>query len=378
MNGRGKRLLSIDGGGLCGLIPAGCLIRMESQLNQLTGTQLPLGKRFDLIGGTSTGAILAAGLSLGLPATQLRDFYLQYGKEIFTKVFLTRQLWHKYSSGPLENRLKQVFGEATTLGSPSLLTKLMVVTKNVTQGSTWFFTNNPNSRFFKNNKHLPLWQIVRASTAAPTYFPPQSITVPDNQGRAQQYEFVDGGVSSFNNPALQLFLEATEPSYDFGWPTGVDKLLLISLGTGYNAVTVPSGKTDGYTLLNWAGYLIKGLMNDMNLQQNLMMQLIGQRPTTATRSAAGEMLSAGVQVGAPSESVVNRMSECLGATKLLTYQRMTVSLTRQRLNALGLGDIDPAKVREMDAADQIDNMRRVGEKVAEEQVHMDLVRNFFV
>ena len=378
MNGGRKCLLSIDGGGLCGLIPAGCLIRMESQLNQLTGTQLPLGKRFDLIGGTSTGAILAAGLSLGLPATQLLDFYLQYGKEIFTKVFFTRQLWHKYSSGPLARRLKQVFGEATTLGSSSLLTKLMVVAKNVTHGSTWFFTNNPNSRFFKNNKDLPLWQVVRASTAAPTYFPPQSIAVPDNQGRAQQYEFVDGGVSSFNNPALQLFLEATEPSYDFGWPTGVDKLLLISLGTGYNAVTVPSGKADCYMLLNWAGYLIKGLMNDMNLQQNLMMQLIGQRPTTAMRSAADEMHSAGVQVGAPSDSVVNRMSEWLGATKLLTYQRMTVSLTRQRLDALGLKDIDPVKVREMDAVNEIDNMRRVGEKVAEEQVNMDLVRNFFV
>jgi len=378
MNGSGKRLLSIDGGGLCGLIPAGCLIRMESQLNQLTGTQLPLGKRFDLIGGTSTGAILAAGLSLGLPATQLRDFYLQYGKEIFTKVFFTSQLWHKYPSGPLEDRLKQVFGEATTLGGPSLLTNLMVVTKNVTQGSTWFFTNNPSSRFFKNNKDLPLWQVVRASTAAPTYFPPQPIVVPDDQGRAQQYEFVDGGVSSFNNPALQLFLEATEPSYNFGWPAGVDKLLLISLGTGYNSVTVPPGKADGYTLLNWAGYLIKGLMNDMNLQQNVMMQLIGQRPTTAMPSAAEEMHSAAVEVGAPSESIVNRMSEWLGATKLVTYQRMTASLTRQRLDALGLKDIDPAKVREMDAVDQIDNMRRVGEKVAEEQVHMDLVRNFFV
>src|SRR5262249_30526398 len=159
------------------------------------------------------------------------------------------------------------------------------------------------------------------STAAPTYFPPQNIAVPDDQGHPKQYEFVDGGVSSFNNPALQVFLEATEPSYDFGSPTGTDKLLLISLGTGYSPAAVPFGGAHCYTLLNWAGYLIKGMMNDMNLQQNVMMQLIGQRPSPAIRSAAAEMHLAGVEAGAPSETVIDSIGGWLGATKLLTYQR---------------------------------------------------------
>jgi len=82
-----RRLLAIDGGGLLGLIPAEALILVEEQLNQITGSTKPLCDRFDLIGGTSTGAILAAGLALGLSAKQLRDFYLQFGKEIFTKVW---------------------------------------------------------------------------------------------------------------------------------------------------------------------------------------------------------------------------------------------------------------------------------------------------
>jgi uncharacterized protein len=80
-----RRLLAIDGGGLLGLIPAEALIQIEQQLNQITGTEKSLCDRFDLIGGTSTGAILAAGLALGMKAADLADFYLDYGQEIFTK-----------------------------------------------------------------------------------------------------------------------------------------------------------------------------------------------------------------------------------------------------------------------------------------------------
>src|ERR1019366_5549705 len=98
---RPARLLSIDGGGLKGLIPAEALITIEAQLDAITGRSLPLSDRFDLIGGTSTGAILAAGLALGLKAADLRDFYLKFGAQIFTKVFVLERIWHSYPSGPL-------------------------------------------------------------------------------------------------------------------------------------------------------------------------------------------------------------------------------------------------------------------------------------
>jgi uncharacterized protein len=372
-----KRLLSIDGGGLAGLIPAECLIEMEEQINQMTGIERPLGARFDLIGGTSTGAILAAGLCLGISAAKLRDFYLDYGAEIFKKVFLPIQLWHKYSEKPLASRLKEKFGEKTTLGDTALLTNLLVVAKNATQGSTWFFTNNPRGKYFANNKDLPLWQVVRASTAAPTYFPPQKIAVPDESGRTSEYEFIDGGVSSFNNPSFQVFLEATEPSYQFGWETGTDKLLLISLGTGYCPLKVPEGKATKYWALQWAKYALDDLLEDANFQQNVLMQLVGQRPATV-QSAMNEMESSGVQVGAPSASAVETVCAHMSLTKLVTYQRVTIGLTRKRLDDLGLNDIDPEKVREMDAVDQMGNMQRVGRAIAKEQVQMGRVRRFFI
>ena len=102
---RPRRLLSIDGGGLCGLIPAEVLMLMEKQLDDLTGVSRPLGERFDLIGGTSTGAILAAGLALGMPAQELRDFYVQYGPAIFTKACLLDWFKYNYPASAIEKQL---------------------------------------------------------------------------------------------------------------------------------------------------------------------------------------------------------------------------------------------------------------------------------
>lgn len=374
---RPKRLLSIDGGGLAGLIPAEALILIEKQLDDLTGQQLPLCDRFDLIGGTSTGAILAAGLSLGLKAAQLRDFYVNFGKGIFSKVFFPVRFWHSYPSDPLERHLKDVFGENTTLGSQQLRTQIMIVAKNATLGTTWFFTNNRDGKYFNTNAALPLWQIVRASSAAPTFFPPQKIVVPDDKGQIHNYEFIDGGVSSYNNPSLQLFLEATDPQYKFGWPSGTDKLLLLSLGTGFNSITVDEGKASGFNLLDWARYSVHGLLGDANLQQNVLMRLIGEHPVGPVVVSAAER-KAVTASGAPGEAALTFLDSGLGAKKLLTYQRITVSLTRERLDGLGLKDVDPVKVREMDAVDQIGNMQRVGAAVAREQVKMDVLKQFFV
>lgn len=368
---RPRRLLSIDGGGLCGLIPAQALISIEQQLDQLTGDSQPLGNRFDLIGGTSTGAILAAGLALGLKAVELRDFYLQYGPDIFAKVFFPKQFWHKYPSGPIEKHLKDVFGEQTTLGDARLRTNVLLVAKNATLGSNWFFSNNPKNRFFTSNAQIPLWHIVRASSAAPTYFPPHAFAVPDDAGNPQTYEFIDGGVTSYNNPSLQVFLEATVPEYGIGWPMGVDNLLLMSLGTGFCPVTIPEGKAAHYELLDWAQYLLKEMMNEANLEQNVLMQILGQRPEQDP--SIGKVSVSGT----PSDAALARISSGLGPTKLVTYQRITVGLTRERLDQLNLPDVDPVKVREMDAVDQIPNMQRVGEAVAKEQVHMEKLIQFF-
>ncbi|HKW26572.1 MAG TPA: patatin-like phospholipase family protein [Terriglobales bacterium] len=371
-----KRLLSLDGGGIRGLIEAEVLSEMENQLKQLTGRDRPLCEHFDLIGGTSTGAILAASLALGLRAADLRDFYLKLGKQVFSPEFFPIRFWHKYPSRPLEKALQDVLGGDTTLGDSRLRTLLLIVSKNTTLGSTWFFTNNKKGKFFSQNRGLPLWQIVRASTAAPTYFPPQRINIPGRPASTHAYEFVDGGVSMYNNPSMQLFLEATEPDYNIGWPTGVDNLLLLSLGAGFSTGTIAEGKAGHYNALNWAQYAIEELMGDANLQQNTLMHLLGERPVQGERvaGAAGRALE---QAGAPTSFTLSKMSSSLGGNKLLTYQRITIGLTPQRLEQLGLADINPVKVSKLDCVDQMANLQRIGRAIAIEQVNMQALRKFF-
>jgi hypothetical protein len=106
------------------------------------------------------------------------------------------------------------------------------------------------------------------------------------------------------------------------------------------------------------------------------MHLIGQRPVLGA-SGVTEAAASGATPGTPSETVLAEMSAGLGSRKLVTYQRITVGLSRDRLDQLGLPDVDPEKVREMDAVDQIPNMQRVGVAVANEQVHMERLIRFF-
>jgi hypothetical protein len=151
----------------------------------------------------------------------------------------------------------------------------------------------------------------------------------------------------------------------------------MSLGTGFDVATIPAGKASGYNLVNWARYATKELMNDANLQQNVLMHLIGQPPAGKAPAPAAETIAARA-TGVPASDALEFISPGLGAYKALTYQRITVSLTRERLDGLNLGDIDPAKAGEMDAVDQIGNFQRIGQAVAKEQVRMELLNQFFV
>ena len=116
------------------------------------------------------------------------------------------------------------------------------MTKRLDTGSTWPITNNPKSRYFKAgtqaatipNASYPLWQVVRASTAAPYFFDPESMRIGQDSGglKAVTGDFVDGGVSPSNNPSLHALMAATMDGYRLSWPVGEDKLLVVSVGTG--------------------------------------------------------------------------------------------------------------------------------------------------
>ena len=199
---RPKRLLAVDGGGIRGVIALEILGKLQSDLRRkLRDPKLVLADVFDYISGTSTGAIIAAGLATGMSTDQLMALYVDRGAEIFSKSGWTDRLRHSYDKEALELILKDEVGADTTLGSDSLQTLLMVVLRNATTDSPWPVSNNPRARFNDRslpdcNLDLPLWQLVRASAAAPTYFEPEVITLGD-----RKFVFADGCVTPFNNPA---------------------------------------------------------------------------------------------------------------------------------------------------------------------------------
>ena len=271
---RPKRLLSLDGGGIRGIISAEILLKIEELICAQNKDWNCLADYFDFIGGNSTGALIAAALAKGLKVQQVLDLYTNFGQRMFTPNWLLGKLRSKYNPGPLEKKLQEVYGSNTQLGSDEIKTFLMIVSKNVVTQTDWFFVNHPKTKHFSTNNTIPLWKIVRASSAAPTFFPPCSFQV-----AGKSYDFVDGAMSMFNNPSFRLFLEATIKDYGIDWDSGNDKILMISIGTGFSKEGVtPPGKAREYNIINWASYAVESLMEDANVQQNLLMKIISKMP----------------------------------------------------------------------------------------------------
>src|SRR5438552_2744512 len=112
-----RKILSLDGGGIRGVITLEILAEMEDKLrrNLKKDESFRLADYFDYIGGTSTGAIIAAGLSIGMSVKELLDFYINKGKDMFDKNFILKRWKALYESGPLLEMLKDTFGEDTDL-----------------------------------------------------------------------------------------------------------------------------------------------------------------------------------------------------------------------------------------------------------------------
>ncbi len=196
---RPHRMLALDGGGIRGLITLGILSNIESLIAQHTGHKR-LCDYFDYIAGTSTGAIIAAGLAMGMSTADLIKFYEDNGEDMFSHARLIERVKYFYTADPLKAKLQAVFGANTTLEpaddpqQQKLQSLLLVVTKNVTTDSPWPISSNPDAKYndsgnAKNNDpgrkdcnlKIPLWQLVRASTAAPVYFPPGNSAVGSGQ-----------------------------------------------------------------------------------------------------------------------------------------------------------------------------------------------------
>jgi hypothetical protein len=359
------RLLTLDGGGIRGIITLEILVHMEEMLAEATGagSDFRLCHFFDYVGGTSTGAVIAAGLARGMTAEELLTFYQEVGPAMFDKQFILKRWEALYKSEPLKKELQKIFGAKTTLRPKDLECLLLAVTRNRTTDSPWPISSNPQAKYNDTsrldcNLKIPLWKIVRASTAAPVFFPPEVIQWDPND-ESKTFVFVDGGVTPYNNPAFLLYRMATHPAYGLNWATGEDKLLLISVGTGA-AVTVDDDvyDPDRGLFANVAG-LPGALMYGAMIDQDTNCRHVG-------RCVHGSVLDReiGNMIPCGDDGKVIPLSQNLGRRFL--YARYNADLSREGLDAMGLHDIKPKNVQRLDSIKFIDDLRHIGKKVAEE------------
>lgn len=317
-----KRILALDGGGVKGVFSLGMLKVLEGELRRRAGgaESFRLSDYYDLIGGTSTGAIIASGLALGLSVDELTGHYMQMGPDVFGKsagdgVFLQS----KFDSERLRRALSSVLS-TKTLGSEDLKTGLAIHAKRIDTGSAWVVTNHPLGPYYDPpadsktfpNKRYRLVELVLASAAAPTFFDEVVIDVEfDERRRATQRGFfVDGAVSANNNPSLQLFMLALEPSYRFGWKSGADHLMMTSCGTGARRPRVEGKAFQGLPPGLRGVHALRAMVYDTQIQGVMLMQAFSEpRKPWRINSEIGEMRGA-----------------CLSGVPLLDYQRMDVAL----------------------------------------------------
>jgi uncharacterized protein len=371
---RPRKLLALDGGGIRGVMTLSILKAIETQLGGR-----PLAEYFDYIAGTSTGAIIAAGLARGMSVDELITFYRDAGPEMFQRTRFLARLNSLYKGGPLQQKLHDVFGAGTDLRPEHLRTLLLVVTRNVTTDSPWPISSNPEGRYNvrtrkDSNLRIPLWQLVRASTAAPIFFPPEVIEV-DPDDPKKTFVFVDGGVTPHNNPAFLLYRFATDPAYRLNWPKGERQLLLISVGTGGGATEGVTADDPESNLLSTGLGIPTALMYASLVDQDVNCRVVG-------RCTYGDLLDRElldmVPRQPPDDGTLDErlsrppipLSTDLGRSFL--YARYNVDLSARGLDALGFGHLDAATMRKLDRAtsEHIDQLLEVGAAAAA-QVKLD-------
>jgi len=345
---RPRKMLALDGGGIRGMITLQILKRIEQIVGQTLGTY------FDYIAGTSTGAIIAAGLARGKTVDDLIRFYRDAGPLMFDERTLFARWKSLYSSDPLAKELKKVFGENTTLSPDDLDCLLLVVTRNATTDSPWPVSSNPEAKYCSPersdcNLKLPLWQLVRASTAAPVYFPPEVIQLDKNDPK-KDFVFVDGGTTAYNNPAFLLYRMATLAPYNLEWERGEEKLLLISVGTGSAPASGPFAVAPESNLFAGLKSLAFAVMYAAQVDQDINCRMVGR-----------------CVYGAPIDRELGDLvvpDNAGDQGRAFRYARYDADLSAKGLDTLGVKGAIPEKVQQLDAIDQLETLVTIGQAVA--------------
>jgi len=295
-----RRILSLDGGGIRGLVSCIWLSGVEDML--AAQGKPGLLKHFDLLAGSSTGAIVACGLGIGLAPQAMAELYKVRRHEIFPG--MAGRLWSRagrlfsagasaprYDAKGLENVLREVFG-TTTFGQlrvPTLVTGYDTISRKPVVFKS----------FHPDHRDLPVWEVCRASTAAPTYFPAHPMTI-----AGRDCALIDGGVVA-NNPTACAIAEALRHD------RRVDnsrELVVLSVGTGERTRPISLAAAREWGALEWAvpiidvlfdgntdsvDYIARQLVGDayFRMQAELLVGLDDLDDTSATNIAALEKLA---------------------------------------------------------------------------------------
>lgn len=269
------KILSIDGGGIRGVIPAFVLAELERAAGK------PVAEMFDMVVGTSTGGIIALGATVPGPsgnpkltAQDMVDLYADHGREIFSRSFFDKLsnpislLDEKYDEEALEDLLKEYLGENTML-SNLIGPDVIVTAYDIEKRAPYYF----KSRLAKNGDYgrdHKAWVAGRCTSAAPTYFEPKLLNQ-DHTGDQVRRALVDGGVF-VNNPAMCALAEALDQGHS------LDDIMLVSLGTGVHTRKIPFREAKDWGLAGWVAPLISVMMDGVaDAAHFQLLQLLKER-----------------------------------------------------------------------------------------------------
>jgi uncharacterized protein len=278
------RILSIDGGGLRGLLPLLILEEIEAK------TGKPIADSFDLISGTSTGGIIACAITLRDPSTkklkfslqQVRSFYEKYGSTIFydKAINVGNLLYPKYYSHYFEAVLKHFFD---SFRLQDCQTPLLIPSFKIDDFSPFYFTSRyvtPGSAENDAGKNFTLIDICRSTAAAPTYFSSHYIEYLEQNAHAKSCNLIDGGVF-VNNPALAALAEVLNHGNDVLYKRDktedikIDDIYLMSLGTGLSTQSITRSQGQKWGKVQWAPRLIEIMMqgNSVSVHEQIKVLL---------------------------------------------------------------------------------------------------------
>jgi uncharacterized protein len=340
-----KRVLSLEGGGVRTASEFGYLARMEDLLRRRSGqVDFRLADYFDLIGGSSSGSVIAACLAQRMSVAEAEAVWHRFVAAVFSRRSgLLRQFQHRFEDGPLNRALAEVFGNRT-LTDDALVTGLWFYLKRMDTGDTVALTNHPGSRHHVQRRTVMLRDALRAALAAPTLFAPVPLTL----GTDTPGVYMDAAASVAADPAWHLFRMATSDRQPFRWPASAEDLLLVSVGAGHWTESKTAEEIVRGGILQWTGGLPNLLLRSARRQTGELLEAFGQ-PLTPSRTP---------------------LSDWFGDRPRLSLVRYSVALDADRLSELGLDDAarDAEALQAVDDASQAGMHQRIGRAAAERDV----------